>query len=324
VALSSGTAALHLAQLALGVRQGHVVVVPTLTFAASANAVVYTGAEPVFVDCEPATGNIDVGLLAGLLARLRAAGRVIGAVMPVDLLGTCADYDAVLRICDVFGVPVVADAAEAFGATYRGRAAGSLGHAAALSFNGNKIMTTSGGGMLLSNSHEIANRCRHLASQARQPVRHYEHTEIGYNYRLSNVLAALGRAQLCRLDDMIARRRQLRAGYRKALSSITGVRILGDDDEGANCWLTAIVADPIAAGWCAAELGDYLARQSIETRPMWKPMHLQPVFAGAQVALSGAAERLFQQGLTLPSGSALSETQATRVIDLIGRFVEGR
>ena len=324
VALSSGTAALHLGLLALGVRPGHVVVVPTLTFAASANAVVYTGAEPVFVDCEPQTGNIDADLLAGLLARLRGAGRQIGAVMPVDLLGSCADYDAVLRVCDDYGVPVVADAAEAFGATYRGRPAGSFGHAAALSFNGNKIMTTSGGGMLLSNSYEIAERCRYLATQARQPVPHYEHTEIGYNYRLSNILAALGRAQLCRLDSMIARRRQLREGYRKAFAAEAGVRILGDDDEGANCWLTAIVVDPTVAGWSAAELGAHLARRSIETRPIWKPMHLQPVFAGAQAALSGAAERLFQHGLALPSGSALGEEQAARLLGLIAQFLEDR
>ncbi len=324
VAVSSGTAALHLALIALGVGPGQVVVVPTLTFVASANAVVYTGAEPVFVDCDPQTGNLDPELLYVLLARLAREGHRVGAVMPVDLFGLCADYDAVLRVCSAHGVPLICDAAEAFGATYRGRPAGSFGDAGALSFNGNKIMTTSGGGMLLTDSPEIANRCRYLATQARQPVSHYEHTEIGYNYRLSNVLAALGRAQLRRLDDMIARRRRLRERYRKVFAAVPGVRILGDGDEGANGWLTAIVVDPAAAGWRSAELGARLAGHDIESRPVWKPLHRQPVFRGARAELSGAAERLSGNGLALPSGSALDDTQIERVVCAIGLFLEAR
>ncbi|MBA3489089.1 MAG: aminotransferase class I/II-fold pyridoxal phosphate-dependent enzyme [Longispora sp.] len=322
LALSSGTSALHLALLALGVGPGQVVVVPTLTFAATANAVVYTGAEPVFVDCEPSTGNIDVTLLAELLTDLHAEGRQVGAVIPVDIFGSCADYAALLPVCADFGVPVVEDAAESLGATHEGRPAGSFGRAGALSFNGNKIMTTSGGGMLVSDDAALIDHCRYLATQARQPVLHYEHTDIGYNYRLSNLLAALGRAQLRRLDDMMSRRRQLRELYEKLFVRIDGVRVLGDADQEANCWLTAIVVDPARVGWRPDELCAHLAAHNIETRPVWKPMHLQPVFAGARGLLTGAAEQLFETSLTLPSGSALDESQIGRVFDAIEGFLE--
>jgi dTDP-4-amino-4,6-dideoxygalactose transaminase len=330
VALSSGTAGLHLALHALGAGPGRVVVVPTLTFVATANAVRYTGAEPVFVDCDPATGNIDVGLLAESLRRLRAAGRRVSAVVPVDMFGTCADYGALLPVCASAGVPVVEDAAEALGATYqgpgayRGRAAGSFGRAGVLSFNGNKIMTTSGGGMLVCDDPDLAARCRYLSTQARQPLPHYEHTEVGYNYRLSNLLAALGRAQLSRLDEMLARRRALRERYAKLFAAVPGVRVLGEGDPGANCWLTIILVEPDRAGWRAADLAAHLAARQIETRPVWKPMHLQPLFAGARAALTGAAGRLFDTGLTLPSGSALDEEQIGRVLGAIGQFLDGR
>jgi dTDP-4-amino-4,6-dideoxygalactose transaminase len=324
VALSSGTAALHLALLGLGVGPGQVVVVPTLTFAATANAVAYTGAEPVFVDCDPETGNVDPALLAELLDALHREGRAVAAVMPVDLFGRCADYADLVPLCERFGVPLIEDAAEALGSTYRGRPAGSFGRAAVLSFNGNKIMTTSGGGMLLSDDGDLAARCRHLSTQARQPVAHYEHHEIGYNYRLSNLLAALGRAQLSRLDDMIGRRRALRDGYAKLFAGVHGVTLLGADDVEANCWLTSIVVDPALAGWRAQDLNGHLAAQDIESRPIFKPMHLQPAFADARTALTGAAQHLFENGLTLPSGSALTEPQVRKVVDTITEFVEGR
>jgi dTDP-4-amino-4,6-dideoxygalactose transaminase len=323
VGLNSGTAALHLALLGLGVGPSDAVIVPTLTFAATANAVVYTGAEPVFVDCDSATGNLDPVLLADLLAQLRREGRRVGAVLTVDLFGRCADYASILPLCVEYGAPVIEDAAEALGATYRGASAGSFGQAAVLSFNGNKIMTTSGGGMLLSDDARLAVRARYLASQARQPVVHYEHTDVGYNYRLSNVLAALGRAQLLRLGEMIERRRRLRERYAKLLAGVDGVCILGDDDNGANCWLTSIIVEPAEAGWRVAELAAYLAALDIETRPVWKPMHLQPIFAGARAALTGAAERLFVTGLVLPSGSALGEAEIGRVFDAIERFLGG-
>ncbi|HTF09009.1 MAG TPA: aminotransferase class I/II-fold pyridoxal phosphate-dependent enzyme [Asanoa sp.] len=323
VALSSGTAALHLGLLALGVLPGQVVVVPSLTFVATANAVRYVGAEPVFVDCDPVTGNLDVGMLADLLAALGRERRTVGAVVPVDMLGGCADYTAIEPTCAALNIPVLEDAAEALGSTHRGRPAGSFGAAAVLSFNGNKIITTSSGGMLLSNDAALVARCRYLATQARQPVAHYEHTEIGFNYRLSNLLAALGRAQLARLDAMMARRRLLRERYEKAFAGLDGVRLLGGDP-GANAWLTAVVVEPDRAGWCHADLATYLSAREVETRPLWKPMHLQPLFSGARAALSGAAERLFATSLVLPSGSALDDAQVDRVFAGIQAFLESR
>ncbi|MFD0974427.1 DegT/DnrJ/EryC1/StrS family aminotransferase [Plantactinospora endophytica] len=324
VALSSGTAALHLGLLGLGAGPGRTVVVPTLTFVATVNAVVYTGAEPVFVDCEPGTGNVDVPLLAALLDELRAAGRDVAAVVPVDMFGACVDYTRLAPVCAGAGVPVLEDAAEALGATHDGRPAGSFGRAGVFSFNGNKIITTSGGGMLVTDDGDLADRCRYLSTQARQPVPHYEHTEVGYNYRLSNLLAAVGRAQLRRLDRMLARRRELRERYAKLFATAPGVRLLAESDPGANCWLTTIVVDPATAGWQAADLAAHLGTARIETRPVWKPMHLQPAFAGTPGAITGAAERLFADGLTLPSGSGLTEAQAGRVLDAVASFLAAR
>ncbi|MEU2611989.1 aminotransferase class I/II-fold pyridoxal phosphate-dependent enzyme [Micromonospora sp. NPDC007271] len=324
VALGSGTAALHLALLALGAGPGTVVVVPTLTFVATANAVVYTGAEPVFVDCEPASGNIDVDQLAELLNELARAGRTVAAVVPVDMFGSCADYTGLLPVCAAAGVPVLEDAAEALGATHGGRPAGSFGHAGVFSFNGNKIITTSGGGMLVSDDRDLLARCRYLATQARQPVRHYEHTDVGYNYRLSNLLAALGRAQLRRLDGMMSRRRDMRDRYAKLFAGVAGARLLGDHDQGSNCWLTTLIVDPGVAGWRVEDLAADLEHQEIETRPVWKPMHLQPVFAGRQARVTGAAETLFRNGLTLPSGSVLGEPEIERVLTAISRFLQLR
>ncbi|GLW31728.1 DegT/DnrJ/EryC1/StrS family aminotransferase [Actinoplanes regularis] len=324
VAVNSGTSALHLALIGAGAGPGDVVVVPTLTFAATANAVVYTGATPVFADCDPVSGNLDPDVLSGLLAELSAEGAPVRAVLTVDLYGFCADYDRILPLCDRYGVPLIEDATEALGAAYRGRAAGSFGWAAALSFNGNKIMTTSSGGMLLTADPGLATRARNLASQARLPVAHYEHAEIGYNYRLSNLLAALGRAQLCRLDEMIERRRTIRDGYAKVFANLDGVRLLSGDDPGANCWLTGVVVDPERAGWSARDLAAHLAARNVETRPVFKPMHLQPVFAGSRAALTGAAEHLFDDGLVLPSGSVLTDGQVRLVLDEITEFLDGR
>jgi dTDP-4-amino-4,6-dideoxygalactose transaminase len=260
-------------------------------------------------------------LLESALSTLRREGRSIGAVIPVDLFGRCADYDLLLPVCAAYDVPVVEDAAEALGAFYGDLPAGSFGVAAALSFNGNKIMTTSGGGMLLTSDAALAAHCRYLATQARQPVVHYEHTDIGYNYRLSNVLAALGRAQLSRLDEMISRRRALRDRYAKLFSSVDGVSLLGADDPGANCWLTTIVVDPAVAGWTASALGAWLTERDIETRPIWKPMHLQAVFSGCRSFASGEAQRLFEWGLALPSGSSLGPVAVDRVFEGISSFL---
>jgi dTDP-4-amino-4,6-dideoxygalactose transaminase len=325
VALSSGTAGLHLGLLALGIGRGDVVVTSTMTFAATANAITYTGAEPYFVDADLATGNMSPELLERALMRLQNEGQQAAAIVPVDLLGKAVDYTAIEEIAARYGVPVLADAAESLGATHRGRAAGSFGRASVLSFNGNNIMTTSGGGMLLTDDADIAARARYLATQARQPVVHYEHTEIGYNYRLSNLLAALGRAQLSRLDAMIARRRQLRDLYKARFADVPGVTVFGaEGDEHDNVWLASVLVDESVTGWAPAELSAALTDADIESRPLWKPMHLQPVFAGARAEITGTSEQLFRTGLTLPSGSALDDEQRARVFAAIDEFLTTR
>jgi dTDP-4-amino-4,6-dideoxygalactose transaminase len=292
-----------------------------MTFAASANAVVYTGATPVFVDALAEDGNVSPDLLLSAVNSLHAEGIPVAAVMTVDLFGRCVDYPALVDVLADHGIPLIEDAAEALGASKNGKPAGSFGRAAALSFNGNKIMTTSGGGMLLSDDLTLLARARYLSSQARQPVPHYEHTEVGYNYRLSNVLAALGRAQLTRLDSMIARRREIRAQYVLGLSDIPGLRFLGRTGMGSdredNCWLTCITLDPTRCPISADTVIKSLAEEDIEARHLWKPMHLQPVFAGARAFLDGTAEHLFSTGLTLPSGSALREEEVNTVIDAV-------
>jgi dTDP-4-amino-4,6-dideoxygalactose transaminase len=325
LALSSGTAALHLALLGLGVGRGDVVLVPTLTFVATANAVIYTGAEPVFVDVEPLTGNLDPAMLDEALSTLKREGRRVAAVVPVDLLGRCADYDALAKVCAEHDVPMISDAAESLGASWRGRPAGSFGRAAAFSFNGNKIITTSGGGMLLSDDRALIDHARYLATQARQPVVHYEHVDVGYNYRLSNLLAALGRAQLQRLDAMIVRRKALRLTYRACIAGVAGVSVFdGGDDSEDNCWLTSLLIDPSVTGWTAADLAAHFTAADIETRPIWKPMHLQPLFAESRSFRTGAADRLFEIGLTLPSGSVHDDATIERVTGLLGQFLATR
>lgn len=318
VGVSSGTAALHLVLSSWGVGPGDVVVTSTMTFAATANAIRYVGAEPHFVDCDVETANMDPALLDRALDDLARAGRHVAAVIPVDMLGKAVDYTTIEAIAAARGTRLLCDAAESFGATHAGRPAGSFGDAAALSFNGNKIMTTSGGGMVLTDDVELAAHVRKLSTQAREPVAHYEHREVGYNYRLSNILAALGRAQLTRLDEMIARRRGWREQYRRLAAELPGVSILGgDSDEHDNCWLTAMLVDARVTGNTAAELGERLTAAGVESRPLWKPMHRQPVFAGCGATLNGAADRLFDAGITLPSGSALRDNEVARVRESI-------
>lgn len=325
VALSSGTAALHLSLLVTGVRAGDVVIVPTLTFAATANAVVYTGAEPCFVDVDPLTGNLDPDLLRQATERLRAEGRRVTAVFPVDMFGVCADYDTLLPLADELGLVVVEDAAEALGSWHPLGPAGKFGTGAVLSFNGNKIMTTSGGGAFVTDEAALADRVRYLSTQAREPVAHYEHLAIGYNYRLSNILAAIGIGQLERLDAMIARRRAIRYAYRELFVDIGGVRMLGDAGAAPhNCWLTVIVVDETKTGWQAADLAKHLAGHDIETRPVWKPMHRQPVHAGRPTQLTGVADRLYDDGLVLPGGSVHSDATVARVMRCVHDFLEAR
>jgi dTDP-4-amino-4,6-dideoxygalactose transaminase len=320
VAVSSGTAALHLGLRGIGVGPGTTVVTSTFTFVATANAVVHAGARPFFVDCDPITGNLCPDLLDEALTGLSARGHRVSAVLPVDIYGQVADLDRIQAVADRHGVPVLCDSAESLGATAGGRAAGSFGRASAVSFNGNKIMTTSGGGMLLTDDVELADHARHLACQARLPVAHYEHAEIGYNYRLSNVLAALGRAQLTRLDDMIARRHAVRRRYVDLVRDLDGVTVLHDGhDETDNAWLTSLVFDDPAR---VHSVGRALADADIETRRLWKPMHQQAVFAGAGRLVSGAAERLFDHGLSLPSGSGLTDDEVSRVVDVLRPALE--
>lgn len=322
VALSSATAALHLALVSWGVGPGDIVPVSTFTFAATVNAIRYVGAQPYFIDCDEETGNISPALLLRALEDLHAKGRSVPVMVPVDMLGKSADYDAITEVARRFGVRLLCDAAESFGSSFKGQAAGSFGHASVVSFNGNKIMTTSGGGMLLTDNPELASHVRKLATQAREPADHYEHTEIGYNYRLSNILAALGRAQMTRLDEMIARRRHWRARYRQVFASKPGVRILGGhDDSEDNCWLTAVIIDPNVAHYTTQSLRRALDAADIESRPVWKPMHLQPVFQGIGGRLDGSSEKLFEQGLTLPSGSSMTEDQFDRVESELSRVL---
>ena len=324
-ALSSGTAALHLALLLRGVGPGDEVLVPTLTFVATASAVTYLGARPTFVDVDPATWNLDPARVADVLDRRKAEGRPVpAAVVSVDLYGQCADADALAAVCAPHGVEVVEDAAEALGATYRGRPAGSLSATAVLSFNGNKIITTSGGGALVSDDGDLVARARYLATQARQPAPHYEHTEIGFNYRLSNLLAALGRAQLRTLPERVARRRAVKARYREALGGLEGLTFMPDDPAGVPTnWLTVVQLDPDEARATPEELRLALESHDIESRPAWKPLHLQPVFADHEVVGGSVAEQIFRRGLCLPSGSGLSRHDQDRVIDVVRRTAGG-
>lgn len=325
LALSSGTAALHLALLGAGAKPGTYIPVPTLTFAATVNAIVYTGAEPVLVDSQESDGNVDVDLMLHAIDTLRDEGKEVPAAISVDLFGRCADYTKLVPGLKDRGVVLVEDAAEALGASRDGVAAGAFGNSAALSFNGNKIMTTSGGGMLLSRDLEVIEHARYLATQARQPVPWYEHTDVGYNYRMSNILAALGRGQLERLDGMIDRRRAIRQFYCEGLADLPGVRFLGrshdDSDAHDNCWLTTIVVEVASHGF-ADSLVAALAGQDIEARHIWKPMHRQPVFSDARRFLTGASDRIFQRGVALPSGAGLRDEEVECVLDAVRRELE--
>ncbi|GAB2536113.1 DegT/DnrJ/EryC1/StrS family aminotransferase [Brachybacterium huguangmaarense] len=306
VGVSSGTAALHLALVVAGVREGDAVLCPTLSFIASANAISHARAVPVFVDCD-ATGNMAPGLLEEAIAAAERTGRRVGAVLAVDLYGKVADHDAIGAVARAYGAPLVVDAAESLGARRGERPAGSHGDIAAVSFNGNKIVTASSGGAVLTDDDELADRARHLATQAREPVPHYEHRVIGYNYRLSNILAALGLAQLRRLPEFLTARRAHREAYRALCAEAAGLEILGGDDEGDNCWITSVLVDPAATGQDPVRLREHLARAGIEARPVFAPLHSQPVYADPVAyprVLDGTADRLFATGLSLPSSPA--------------------
>jgi dTDP-4-amino-4,6-dideoxygalactose transaminase len=317
-ALSSGTAAIHLALRLLGVGPGDEVFCPTLTFAGTAFPVVYEGARPVFLDVHPETWTLDPALLAEELERRSRVGRLPAAVVTVDLYGQSADHAPILAACEAHGVPVVEDAAEALGGTYRGRSVGGFGRFGVFSFNGNKIITTSGGGALVADDGAAIARARKLASQAREPAAHYEHRELGFNYRLSNLLAAVGRGQLRALDERVAARRRTFELYREALSDLPGIEFMPEAPYGrSNRWLTCLTLDPARAGADREAVRLALEAEDVEARPLWKPMHLQPVFAGCETVGGAVAEELFARGLCLPSGSSLSDADRERVAGLV-------
>jgi dTDP-4-amino-4,6-dideoxygalactose transaminase len=318
VAVSSGTAAMHLALQLIGVSPGDEVLTSTLTFIGSATPITFLGAKPVFVDCDRRSWNLNPELLAGALAERATSGRLPKAVVLVHLYGQCADIDPVLDACDRYGVTLIEDAAEALGATYKGRSAGTLGKAANYSFNGNKILTTSGGGMLASDDRPFIEKARFLSQQARDPAPHYEHSEIGYNYRMSNILAAIGRGQLRVLDDRVKRKREIFEYYRNALSGLPGIEFMPEAPYGrSNRWLTCITVDPEKFGADREAVRLALEAENIESRPVWKPMHLQPVFKGCESIGGEVAEDLFKRGLCLPSGTAMTEEDLARIVEVI-------
>lgn len=321
-ALSSGTAAIHLALRLLGVGPGDVVFCSTLTFIASANPILYQGARPVFIDSEPASWNMSPSALERAFIDAEKTGEMPKAVVVADIYGQSADMAPLLSICDRYGVPVIEDAAESLGATYRGKASGTLGKAGVYSFNGNKIITTAGGGMLVSDDPEALERVRFWATQARDPARHYQHSEVGYNYRLSNVLAAIGRGQLRVLEERVKARRAVFERYAAAFSDIDGFDFMPEASFGTSTrWLTALTVSPERCGVTAAQLIDALSVQNIEARPVWKPLHLQPLFKGCSYyphdLNNSISDSVFEKGLCLPSGSSLTEVEQARVIDCI-------
>jgi dTDP-4-amino-4,6-dideoxygalactose transaminase len=324
-ALSSGTAAIHLALRLLGVKEGDHVFCTSLTFVASANPILYERAVPVFIDSEPETWNMSPSALRAAFEQADMEGKLPKAVIVVNLYGQSADMDPILAICNHYQVPIIEDAAESLGATYKGRASGTLGRLGVYSFNGNKIVTTSGGGMLVSDDARLIARARHLSTQSREAAAHYEHTEVGYNYRMSNVLAGIGRGQLQVLNDRVLSRRHVFATYQRLLADVPEIEWMPEASFGtANRWLTACtLSGPLRP----ADLIRALAKEKIEARPVWKPMHLQPLFAGRtftphRPGVDVAAD-LFLRGVCIPSGSNMTESQVDRIARVIRSAVRG-
>jgi len=315
-ALSSGTAALHLAVRLAGVRAGDEVLCSTLTFVASANPILYEGAIPVFIDSNASTWNMDPDLLAEELDAASRRGRLPAAVIVAHLYGQSADLDPIEEACRRHGVTLIEDAAEALGATYKGSAPGIRGRMGIYSFNGNKIITTSGGGMLVSDNPLLVERARFLSTQARDSAPHYEHSRLGYNYRMSNVLAAIGRGQLRVLADRVRRRREVYEIYRASLKDVPGLTWMPEAPYGQSTrWLTAVEIDPVKFGATSEEVRRELEARDIEARPVWKPLHLQPLFHWCRVVGGGTAERIFRGGLCLPSGTQMSDGDVGRVVE---------
>lgn len=336
VALSSGTAAMHLVMRHIGVGPGDEVFASNLTFIGSVSPIVFEGARPVFIDADAGSWTMDPNMLNDELKRCSVVGKLPKAVVPTDLYGQSADIERLGKICKSFGVPLIVDAAESLGATNNGRSAGAGGDAAIFSFNGNKIITTSGGGMLASGNKELIDYARYLSQQARQPKSHYEHVEIGYNYRMSNIVAAIGRGQLRCLAERVRRKREIYEYYKEALFGLPGISFMPEADYGtSNCWLTVVLVHPEAFGADREQIRIALEGENIESRPVWKPMHMQPVFnpeaaKDSSMPLIGkqrfhearwvggaVSEALFDRGLCLPSGTAMTTSDQERVVDVI-------
>jgi dTDP-4-amino-4,6-dideoxygalactose transaminase len=326
-AVSSGTAAIHLAVRMLGVRPGDRVFCSTLTFAASANPIVYEGGEPVFIDSEPDSWNMSPIALERAFDAALAEGWLPKAVIVVNLYGQSADMDPILEICNRHGVPIIEDAAESLGAKYKGRPSGIFGLMGVYSFNGNKIITTSGGGMLISDDEDLIKQARFLATQARDPAPHYQHSQIGFNYRMSNILAGVGRGQLQVLGDRVEARRAVFQAYADGLADIPGVDWMPEPEWSySNRWLSAATIDPAVAGITASEIIRRLSEEMIEARPVWKPMHLQPVFANCRHFAHGNApvsDQIFDRGLCMPSGSNMTGAEIARVVEVMRNILTG-
>lgn len=321
VALSAGTAALHLALVQLGVGPGDEVICQSFTFAASANPIVYQAAQPVYVDSEKETWNMcPVALEEAIKDRIAKTGKAPKAIIPVHLYGMPAKMDEICAIANKYGIPVVEDAAEALGSSFQHQACGTFGEFGVLSFNGNKIITTSGGGALVCRTEEEKKKTMFLATQARDNAPHYQHTQIGYNYRMSNICAGIGRGQMLVLDEHVSRRREINAWYREALKDIAGISFQTEPDANyfSNYWLTSIVVDPaLTNGKTREDLRLAMEKANIETRPLWKPMHMQPVFESAPYYGSNIAEDLFDKGLCLPSHPMLTEADLERIVAVV-------
>ncbi len=318
VAVSSGSAALHLALRSLHLKKGARVWASTLTFIGSVGAAIADGMVPSFLDCDAQTWTMDTALLAEALARAAREGHLPAVVIPTDLYGQACDLDAISALCASYDIPVVCDSAEAMGTTYRGRHAGKGAFAACYSFNGNKIITTSGGGMLASDNAEVCDYARYLSTQAREPVSHYEHTEVGFNYRLSNVCAAIGIGQLEVLDDRVRRKREIFSLYRKHLEGIEGIGFMPQAPYGESShWLTVILIDPAVRRRTPEEVRLHLEKSDIEARPVWKPMHMQPVFRSCEAIGGRVAATIFERGLCLPSGTQMTDSDVERVSLLV-------
>ena len=321
VALSAGTAALHLGLILLGVGEGDEVICQSFTFSASANPIAYLGATPVFVDSERETWNMDPVLLEEAIKdRVEKIGRLPKAIIPVHLYGMPGKLDEILEVANRYKIPVLEDSAEALGSEYKGRKCGTFGEYAALSFNGNKMITTSGGGALVCPNEERAKRALFYATQAREQAPHYQHEKIGYNYRMSNICAGIGRGQMFVLDEHIARRREIHDLYVKLLAGVKGVKVMCQPEGGdfnSNYWLTCITVDPEEEGFTREDVRLALDADNIESRPLWKPMHLQPVFKDAPFYGNGTSERLFEIGLCLPSGPTLTDEDIERVTKVV-------